>query len=48
MMEIDTPEKVENLRKAFEDAEKRGPYVPPMDVAKMLEEGKEYLKRNPL
>jgi hypothetical protein len=39
MMEIDTDEKVENLIKAFEAAERRGPYVPKYDIIKELEEG---------
>jgi len=40
MLEIDTPEKAANLVKAFEAAERRGPYVPKHDVMKILEESK--------
>jgi lipoate-protein ligase A len=45
MMEIDTDEKVEALIKAFEAAERRGPYVPKHDIMKELEEGEKYIKR---
>jgi len=48
MMVIDTPEKAENLAKAFKDREERGPYVPTMDVDAMLEEGRKWFKENPL
>ena len=39
MMVIDTKEAAENLVKAFEAAEKRGPIIPDYDFLKMLEEG---------
>ena len=40
MMVIDTKEAAENLVKAFEAAEKRGPFVPEYDIMKVLEEGR--------
>jgi len=47
MMVIDTPEKAENLAKAFKDREERGPYVPNPEVLAMREEGKKWLRENP-
>jgi len=41
MLVIDTPEKAANLVKAFEAAERRGPYVPECNAMKKLEEDKE-------
>jgi len=44
MLIIDTPEKAENIRKAFEDAEKRGPLVFDIDIAAELKRGKERIR----
>jgi len=44
MLVIDTPEVAERLLKAFENAEKRGPYVPTCNFRKMLEEGEKHIK----
>ncbi|MDR0524216.1 MAG: hypothetical protein LBG62_07360 [Candidatus Methanoplasma sp.] len=44
MMVIDTDEKLQNLILAFEDAEKRGPYVPTTNVFKELEENRKKIK----
>jgi len=44
MMVIDTPEKADNLRMAFEDAEKRGPLVFDIDIVAELERGKERIR----
>ncbi|MCL1810758.1 MAG: hypothetical protein FWG41_00840 [Methanomassiliicoccaceae archaeon] len=44
MLVIDTPEKAEALVRAFEAAEKRGPYVPSCDIMKKLEEDKRIME----
>jgi len=45
MLVIDTPEVAERLLKAFENAEKRGPYVPKCgDFWKLLEESEKHIK----
>lgn len=44
MMVIDTDEKLDNLVRAFRDAEKRGPYIPTTDVFKELEEGEKLIR----
>jgi len=44
MLVIDTPEVAERLLKAFENAEKRGPYVPTCNFRKMLDESEKYIK----
>jgi len=42
--EITTREEVEILLRAFEEAEKRGPYKPTMNVIEILEHGRRLLE----
>jgi hypothetical protein len=44
MLVIDTPEVAERLLKAFENAEKRGPYVPKCDFFQLVKENEKYIK----
>lgn len=44
MLEIDTPEKVRILEKAFEEADRRGPYIPKTNVLKELEENNKNIR----
>jgi len=44
MLEIDTPEKIRRLVKAFEDADARGPYKPESGIFEDLEEGKRRIR----
>ncbi|MCL2712147.1 MAG: hypothetical protein FWD37_02570 [Methanomassiliicoccaceae archaeon] len=47
-MVIDTPEAARNLEAAYWEAEIRGPLeLPDIDIDKILEEGRKYLRDNP-
>jgi len=43
MMVIDTDEKLENLVRAFRDAEERGPYTSTANIDAALEEGEKLI-----
>jgi len=44
MLVIETDEHVRALERAFERAEKRGPYEPKIDVERILDENKKRIK----
>jgi len=44
MLVIDSPEVAQRLLEAYEEAERRGPYVPTCNFRKMLEEDEKYIK----
>jgi len=45
MLVIDTPEVAQRLLEAYEEAEKRGPYIPKCgNFWKLLEESEKYIK----